>query len=226
MSSRLGFRRIVLELGHGDADPEIIRQAAILAGWLNAELHALYIEDTTLRDVSQIPFAREINAISLQWRRLEASRLDTDLRAAVDRARRHLTEAARLSGVRPHFETHSGDVVCLESDIVVVAQRAERHYPDALDRSDASVLFLPRGRLPRHGSIVALTSEPGGPEVAIARAIAERAREHLMVLPTPGTNPERLIVVARDGPFGDQGAALAALKGVPVLVVGGGRTAA
>jgi hypothetical protein len=233
------FRRLVLELGHGAADLATMRQAAAFARLLDAELHALFIEDETLLHASALPFAREISPLSMRWRPLASERLEADLRAAADRAQRHLTEIARVAGVRRSFEVRRGDVVLhvtetfVVGDVVVVAPapRAATHgtgrVRDTAHRSAASMLFLPPGRGRRHGPVVAVTSGPDDTALVVARRIAAQEKEVVVavagasvgeIAASLGDTRERLIVVPRSG-GADIGAALAAARGVAVLMV-------
>jgi hypothetical protein len=82
---------------------------------------------------------------------------------------------------------------------------------------------------PARGPIVAIVTGTKDPSRAVAEQIAVLGREKLTVLPVSGSasvqdissalgeTRERLIVMARDD--ADQGIALAAARGVPVLVV-------
>lgn len=251
------FRRLVLELGHG-ADLETIREAAAFALLLDAELLALFVEDETLLHASALPFAREISTLSYQWRRLQPDRLEAELKAAVDHARRHFEAAAHATGVRRSFEVRRGDValhvtdICVASDIVVVSSPRRmsngthgfRRLRDTARQSVASVLFLPPTVGRKHGPIVAVAASAADASLDIARRIATEAREPLLVLaPTgsgiageanirslPGTATqdvvavlgdarERLIVMTRSDDTDDAGFALAAARGVPVLVM-------
>jgi hypothetical protein len=224
-----GFRRLVLELGHGGADPVTMRQAAAFARLLDAELHALFVEDETLLHASALPFAREISSLSHRWRRLEPDRLEADFRAAAARAERQLFEVAGAVGIRRSFVVRRGDLALhvtetvIAGDIVVVA--APRHETthgshrlrETAHLSAASVLYLPPRPGPRHGPIVALATGPDDPAVAVARSIAASARERLLVGSDLGDVRERLIVMTRDDHAAP--AEIARDRGVPVLVV-------
>ena len=187
----IAFHRLVLELGHGGNDPETLRQAAGFARLLDAEVHALFVEDETLLHASGLPFAREINPLSMRWRKFAADSLETDLRAVADQARRQLAEAARVVGVRQSFEVRRGDpaahvtATCIASDIVVVAPvrrdaTHESHRFRANARgSAAAVLYLPPSPGPARGPIVALMKGAGDPCHTVAELIATRARERL-----------------------------------------------
>src|SRR5271165_565159 len=114
------FRRLVLELGHGAVDPETIREAAAFAHLLDAELHALFVEDETLLNASALPFAREINPLSFQWRPLDTGRLEAELHAAAGRARQQLIAATGAIGVRRSFEVRRGDLALHITGLCVV----------------------------------------------------------------------------------------------------------
>jgi nucleotide-binding universal stress UspA family protein len=258
MSGTTGFRRLVLELGHGAADPAMLRQAAAFARLVDAELHALFVEDEILLNVSALPFAREISPLSFEWRPLKPDRLEAELKAAAGQARRHLEEVARAIGVRQKFEVRRGDLAlqvtetCVATDIVVVAtsrhaaSHGSQRWRETARRSAASVLFLPPVAGRRHGPVVAVVNLTPDHSMVVARRIAAQSRESLMVLAAAGTEldgepmirplrgtaaqdinsalgdtRERLIVMTRGGDttLADVGAALAAARGVPVLVV-------
>jgi hypothetical protein len=189
------FRRLILTLSHDAADPAMMREAASLARLLNAELHALFVEDEAVTRASALPFVREISPLSLQWRKLDPERLATEFRGAAEHARRHLVDAARAVGVRQHFAAHRGDVAllvretCVASDIVVVGApggtggvRALPRLAEIAEASVAAVLHLPP-KVPRaRGPVAAVVTDANDPALAVARAIAALGHERLLVL--------------------------------------------
>ena len=194
------FRRLVLELGHGAVDPETMRQAAAFAHMMDAELHALFVEDETLLHASALPFAREISPLSLHWRPLETNRLEAELRAAADQARQQLMEAAGATGVRRSFEVRRGDLAlhvtdtCVATDIVVVSPprrmgmtREAQRLSDTAHRSAASVLFLPPRAGRHHGVIAVVAAGADDPALDAARRISAQEREGLVVLAPIGS---------------------------------------
>jgi nucleotide-binding universal stress UspA family protein len=242
------FRRLVLELGHGAADPATIEQAAALAQWMGVEIYALFVEDEGLLRVSGLSFAREISPLSLRWRPLEQDRLEAELRAAAEQARRHLDAAALATGVKRSFVVRRGDLssqvteICVASDIVVVASpRRETTYGsqrwrETAHRSAAAVLLLPpeagsnAGRT--RGPVVAVVSGAGDPGLAVAQRIAAgvgggevvrvaSGRSAGEIIAALGDARERLIVLTRteNARLGDVAAALVTARGVPVLLV-------
>jgi hypothetical protein len=215
-----GFRRLVLELGHGAVDQATLGQAAAFAQLLDAELHALFVEDETLMHASALPFAREISSLSFQWRTLESDRLQTDLRAAAEQARRQLIEAASATGVRQHFEVRRGDLTlhvtetCVATDIVVVgpvsrvATHGSHRLRETADRSLASLLFLPDAPARRQGSIVAVVTGSDDPSLAVARSIAALGQARVLVLAPHGEDVDGDVRAPADATVQDLVAAL------------------
>ena len=186
------FRRLVLELSAG-ADPAAMRAAAGLARLLGVDLHGLFVEDEALLGVSLFGFAREIDAVSFQWRALDPDGLAADLRAAAARARHALTEAARAAGLVAHFEVRRGDPVShvadlrADTDIVAVwqaghAARDTRRVRESAYRSAASVLVLPRDGARRDGPVVAVAADADDPALRVAAGIAAAAGAATIVL--------------------------------------------
>ena len=234
------FRRVVLELGHGSADPGTMRDAAAVARWLNADLHALFVEDESLLSWTALPLAREIDTISFRWRPLDQGRLQADLRAAADRARRQLTKTAAALGIAPTFEVHRGDIadrletLCGATDIVAIAaQTGPGHgfgggrVREAAHRRAASVLLLPLGPMRPHGPIVALSGGDTDLALAVARSLDETESGRPIVLP-PGAAASKETLAAALDSVGERlivtadaanAAWIATARGVPVLVV-------
>ena len=187
------FRRLVLELGHGAADPGLVREAAAFARLLGAGLHGLFVEDEALLGLGALPFAREINPITRQWRKLDQSRLEGDLRAAARRAREVLMASAREAGLAVDFEVRRGDpaahldAICLETDIVVVPAAGQavlggRIVWETAHRSAAAVLVLPEDGGRGSGPVVVIASGPDDPALRLATDIAASAGRRLLVL--------------------------------------------
>jgi hypothetical protein len=197
------FRRLVLELGHGGADPETMRRAALFARLLDAELHALFVEDETLLHASELPFAREISPLSYRWRPLLPDRLRVELRAAAEQARRRFEAAALSIGVERSFEIRRGDVAlliaetCVAGDIIVVSPprgmgtgttHGFLRMRESARRSAVSELFLPPRVSRAHGLIVAVTSGAADPALAVARQVATAGNERLLILAPAGSD--------------------------------------
>lgn len=194
---RVVRRRLVLEVYHGGADAQTMRAAAEFASMLGLGLHGLFIEDTSMLALAELQFVREIRLPTYEWRAIDAERMRAELRHTAAEARRRLNEVSARIGVPNTFEILRGDpgeliAATLSTDDVVVlavpAHAGTRLAPgfarlyDAVDRSSASVLLLPAGPAPRHGSIVALLGSADDASLIPAAQIALHAKEDLLLL--------------------------------------------
>jgi hypothetical protein len=193
-------RRLVLELCHGCADVLTMRTAAQVASMLRLDLHGLFIEDTSMLALAELPFVREIRLRTHEWQAIDAERMQAELRHTAAEARRMLNEVAAAIGVPNVFEILRGDPgdmiagVLSADDVVVLAAPASagarlapgfaRVY-EAVGQSTASVLLLPVGFTPRRGIVVALLSSADDPSLTPAAQIAISARENLLLLLPP-----------------------------------------
>jgi hypothetical protein len=174
-----------------------MRTAARFASMLDLGLHGLFIEDTSMLALAELQFVREIRLPTYEWQAITAERMQAELRHTAAEARRMLNEVAAGIGVPNAFEIlrgEPGDMIAAAlsgDDVVVLATPANagrrlatgfaRLY-EAVDRSRASVLLLPAGFAPRHGSVVALLSSADDPSLTPAVQIAVRAKEDLLLL--------------------------------------------
>ena len=109
MPSQGLFRRLIIELGHGDASAEALRVAADLARLLGLDLHAVLIEDQALFDLTDLPFAREIRLPTHDWHPFNAARLADEFGHLASQARRQLAGIGALHGGVHALEVLRGD---------------------------------------------------------------------------------------------------------------------
>lgn len=194
---RIVHRRLVLEVCHGCADSQTMRTAAQFASMLGLDLHGLFIEDTSMLALAELQFVREIRLPTYEWQAIDAERMQAELRHTQAEARRMLNKVAMAIGVRNAFEVLRGDpgemiaATLSADDVVVLAAPTNAgtrlapgftHLYEAVERSAASVLLLPVGFAPRHGSVVALLGSADDPSLIPAAQIAVRAKESLLLL--------------------------------------------
>jgi hypothetical protein len=190
-------RRLVLELYHGSADVLTMRTAARVASMLGLDLHGLFIEDTSMLALADLPFVREIRLPTHEWQVIDAERMQAELRNTAAETRRMLTEVAAAIGVPNAFEILRGDPgemiagMLSAHDVVVLAapgSAGARLAPgfarvhEAVGLSTASVLLLPTGFAPQRGSVVALLSSADDPSLMPAAQIALGEKENLLLL--------------------------------------------
>lgn len=194
------YRRVVLDLPPREVDRLVLQAAAELARFLDAELHAVFVEDPALAALADLPFARELRLPTHEWAPMTGARLADEMRLAVSRARRDLDTLRAVAGVRGTTEIHKGDpasllaTICVATDIVVVPpprQPVERAMGLHARRSlavyhcVASVMVLPSTLPARHGPIAVVVRSVDDESLAVAARIAARAGEDLVVLAPP-----------------------------------------
>jgi nucleotide-binding universal stress UspA family protein len=104
------IRRILLALDAVGDSPRLLDTAIRLATRLDAELHALFVEDRNLLRLAGLPFAREVRLTSATTRRLQNQEMELTLRAQASRAQQALAVAAERKKVRWTFRVTRGDV--------------------------------------------------------------------------------------------------------------------
>jgi hypothetical protein len=187
-TTRLVFRRIVLELSGGNAPQRALEAVAALARWLDAGLLAVFVEDSALYEYARLPFAREI-APGAAWRPLEPGRLLDDYVAAAAAAQRRLRMAAARAGVPCEFEMLRGGpavsyVRAGPEDLLAVFEPADpaAHRLPAHDAPCAGQLILPRSLRRERGPVVVVATSPDEAAQAVAARIAAAAGEALIAL--------------------------------------------
>ncbi|MGZ3410975.1 MAG: hypothetical protein ACXU80_11530 [Xanthobacteraceae bacterium] len=191
------FKRLVLGFQSRIPERSSMRLAAELASLLDLELLGLFLEDSSLRDLAAIPFAREIRSLGGGWHRLDTEQLSHDLDLAARNAERTFSEVAKRLQIKCQFEvvrgatTKSIAALSRTDDIVMVAEptsaaeRATGQFQwlvDAAFRSAAAVLLVPTRIVRNTGPVVAIAAAAEDPSLYVAALIANGAREKLVIL--------------------------------------------
>lgn len=120
------IRRILLALDAVAHSPQLLDTASRLAARLDAELHALFVEDANLLRLAGLPFAREVRLTSATTRKLQNPEMERALRAQATRAQQALAVAAGRMNVRWSFRVTRGEVAAevagesLQTDLVAL----------------------------------------------------------------------------------------------------------
>jgi len=101
------FKRLVLGLAPSAPD-RAMRVAVDLATLLHVDLLGLFLEDTALRDLARIPFARELRPLGGGWHPIDLERMSHDLEVAARSVERFFTEAASGLATKCEFEIVRG----------------------------------------------------------------------------------------------------------------------
>jgi nucleotide-binding universal stress UspA family protein len=120
------IRRILLALDTATHNLSVFEAATALAARLDAELHALFVEDINLLRLAALPFARETRLTSASSCSLQITDMERALRAEATRAQATLATVATRLNVRWSFQVTRGHVAAqvraaaLENDLVAL----------------------------------------------------------------------------------------------------------
>jgi nucleotide-binding universal stress UspA family protein len=122
----VSIRRILLALDTAAHSFAAVEAATALAARLDAELHALFVEDINLLRLAALPFARETRLTSATTRSLQNTDMERALRAEATRAQATLATVATRLNVRWSFQVTRGQVAAqvraeaVETDLVAL----------------------------------------------------------------------------------------------------------
>jgi hypothetical protein len=177
----------------------MLETAVGLAAGLGTELQALFVEDTNLLRLTELPFLRAVDPFSGATRELSSQNMLRGVRAYASRTRETLARMASRSRVRWSFRTVQGmgtsEVLTAASDADLVILGGPSRPTDAttqevVSRATGSVLVL-RERVHSGGPVLVLYE--GTPDsvrvLEIASSLASTWRAPLVLL-TPTGSPE------------------------------------
>jgi len=190
------FKRLVLGL-QPSVPGGAFQFAAQLAEMLDVELLGLFLEDTSLRDLAAIPFARELRPMNGGWHAIDIERLSRDIGYAARTVEQMFDEAMKNLATPSRFEVVRGPVGSLlpalsrSSDIVMIlepanpAERASQQFAwllEAAFRSAGAVMIVPPRIQRESGPVVAIAVGLDDPSLASATAIARAIAEELVIV--------------------------------------------
>ena len=205
----LPIRRILAALDASPPSLAALEFAVTLAASVDAELEALFVEDTNLLRLGERPGARGVGSFSGSVRFLDPASVALHLRAGAGLAREAVAASAGQAGVRWSFRIARGrvtDVVAeasVTADVVSIGRVGwAPGLPGRIGATTRALLRAPRSaalvlsRLRRGRPVCVVTdgSAPGREALRLAAALARRERVPLAVLLAAGgpENGERL----------------------------------
>jgi hypothetical protein len=191
------FHRILVALDATRASWSVLESAALLAEALEYELVGLFVEDSDLVALANLPFSREVRRTGV-IQNLDPEVLKKEVDAHAAAARYAIREIAVRHNVRWSFRSVRGDVdaeftaAAAEVDIVCVSRRRPGRYRRApvgsparvaLDRN-APVLVAGQlsDRIDKPVAVIVDQSDDALDAARLAGRIAAKARTGLVVL--------------------------------------------
>ena len=210
--------RVIVAIGPAAPDAPALVAAAQLARAAGVELAALFVEDSNLLRLAELPFALEIGAASATMRRVVASEVEHALKRQAGELRRALADAVHGAQLEWTFETVRGRPVRVlleasaEGDLVVFASSAVRTlaHPELASALRTTLNAILAGAKPRRARPVAVALRPGQGAlralVAAHRLARENATELVLFLTERGAEGAELLALV-DAWLGEHGAA-------------------
>ena len=195
-------RRVLVALDPCEVDPADFEASARLAAGLNAELVALFVEDSNLIAAADLPVTHLVPAGCRQLASLDAGAMRRAFRVAEGRAREHLSDAAQrwhldwsfeVTEVHRAAETMAGlkreDVLTLTGAAGRRAVMSQRTAAVRAERAPCPVVLLRRdGQI---GQPVSVLYEGGEAALMLGRDLARVYEGPLLVL-VAGENKDGL----------------------------------
>ena len=117
-----GLRRILVALDSSRHSLAALEAAAELAAHTEAELLGLFVEDINLLRLARLPFASQISATSVAAESVDSARMERELRAQAQQARKALESAAVRVRVPWSFRVVRGEVT---TEVLAAAEEAD-----------------------------------------------------------------------------------------------------
>jgi len=183
MSGRI--ERVVVQLDAASDNQASIETAVRLAARAGASLHGMFIVDQDLLHLAGLPFARQVT-VGAGPEPLTAQKIELEMRAHAERARRDLIGAAKRYGVKCTFEIVQGageKATAAERDLVVAGGlsrpvaghfRVERSWRLTVEAAPGPVLIA-RTAWPASGELVVLLRDRGPASSRLLEAAAQIA---------------------------------------------------
>jgi len=153
-SDQLVIQRIVIALDATARSAQLLEAAAHLAQQLNVELVGLFVEDSNLLRLSELPFTQEVGSYSPLRRPLQLATLERQLRSQAAALQRTIGEVATRYHVPWSFQVLRGPIAtelrkaAAATDLFVVGRSRQRHSGRAPLGSTARAVIVEAPRLP------------------------------------------------------------------------------
>jgi hypothetical protein len=189
-----GFKRMVVDLPQSMTNQGAVDVAAELAEFLNIELRATFVADTSLPGLAGFSPAREFRILDRGWQSIDLAQITRDIEQAANAARRRFAEAVRSCSIKTSFDVIAG-VQAMASliradDIVAIiepshpGERITRQFTGQLNaalEAAGAVLILPQRIARTAGPIMAIAGPERG-SIRAALEIAVALKEGLVVV--------------------------------------------
>lgn len=127
------IRRVIVALDPALGRRALLEAAAEAAGWLEAELVGLFVEDQDLLHFAALPFAHEVGVASAKRRPRDVASMERLMRALARDAREMLAGIAARAPVRWSFRVARGVPL---TELLAVVEEADLVIADVAETVD------------------------------------------------------------------------------------------
>lgn len=209
--------RVIVAVGPAATDPLAFAAAARLAQAAGAELTALFVEDTNLLRLAELPFAMEIGATFTTPRRLTTFDVERALKNQADELRRALAEISSTLRLETSFDVVRGRPARAlleasgETDLIVLASAAVRSLTPAATTTIVRTALRAKltgaiSRRPRPVAAVMQSGPTGLRALAAAHSLAQASATDLILLVAEHGTPGAELSATIDAWLQEQGA--------------------
>jgi nucleotide-binding universal stress UspA family protein len=209
----LVIRRILVALDASPHSLAALEASVQLAARIGAELVGLFVEDTALLRLAEIPCTRELLYFSVAGAPLTRESMESKFRAQSEQIRRTLEASARRVQVAWSFRTVRGTII---SEIKAAAARVDlvalgrggwsldrrlRAGSTALEIADSSlpVLLLPSDRIPENAHLIVYydSSREAQRGLLAATGLSRAGMDGITVLVESNGEPDPFLIETR-----------------------------
>ncbi len=198
----IGYKRMLVSLPQGAVNRAAVDAAVDLAEFLNIELLATFVADSTLPALAGLSGARELRPLGQGWQPIDRAEITRDIDRAISVARRHFAESVRSRAIKTSFDVLSGAEAIASlirfDDIVAVLEPAHpgetitRQFTglfEAAFEMAGAVLVVPSRIARTTGPIVTVAADLDDPSIRAALEIAAALKERLIIVTAASTRP-------------------------------------
>jgi nucleotide-binding universal stress UspA family protein len=209
----LVIRRILVALDASPHSLAALEASVQLAARIGAELVGLFVEDTALLRLAEIPCTRELLYFSVAGAPLTRESMESKFRAQSEQIRRTLEASARRVQVAWSFRTVRGTIIseikaaAAGVDLVALGRggwsldRRLRAGSTALEIADSSlpVLLLPSDRIPENAHLIVYydSSREAQRGLLAATGLSRAGMDGITVLVESNGEPDPFLIETR-----------------------------
>jgi hypothetical protein len=186
---------MVIGLPQSLADQSAVNAIADLAEFLNIELLAAVIADSSLNSIAGWSAVRELRIPGHGWQPIDWPQMTREIDHVISLARQRFADAVKSCTVRTSFDVVAGTQIMASlirpDDIVAIiepshpGERITRQFSALLDaalEAARAVLILPRKIARTSGPIMALATAADDASIPVALEVAAALKEDLIVV--------------------------------------------